>query len=176
MNRVIERLITLKVGDVMTKSVVEISAHQTMTEAAALLVSHEVSGVPVTDETGRCVGILSAANFVLREHVGEEGVRSATACAEHLPVCNQREEPLQTAGASKDLVCAHMSSSVQSISEDQSLLAAARIMCSQHIHRLPVLDSGGHPVAMLSSTDIIAAVVNIVDEMEATTLPRKENR
>ena len=67
MNSSIERLLSLRVVDVMKRDVICISANATMADAAKTLVSHEVSGAPVIDEQGYCVGILTRADFVARD-------------------------------------------------------------------------------------------------------------
>ena len=60
-----------------------------------------------------------------------------------------------------------MSEAVQSIDPGASLLIAARMMCAEHIHRLLVIDDSQQPVGVVSTMDIIAAMVNVVDEMNA---------
>ncbi len=82
MNSTIERLLSLKVSDVMTPSVVTVSSHETMSEAAALMVEHHVSGMPVVDEAGHCVGVLSATDFVRHKSQIKEDV-AALAGQEH---------------------------------------------------------------------------------------------
>ena len=66
MNSAIERLLSLRVCDVMSSTVVEVSVNASLAEAAALLVDNNVSGAPVVDESGRCVGVLSSTDFVVR--------------------------------------------------------------------------------------------------------------
>jgi len=38
-----------------------------MAQAAALIVEHSISGLPVVDDAGRCVGVLSTSDFTRRE-------------------------------------------------------------------------------------------------------------
>jgi CBS domain-containing protein len=64
-----------------------------------------------------------------------------------------------------------MSKRVHSLLPGESLLKAARTMCEQHLHRLPVVDDEGRVVGIISTMDIVAAVVNAVDEMNATNFP-----
>ena len=142
----VKRLMTLQVNDVMNRSVVHVSTSETMSDVADKLIANDVSGVPVVDDDGQCIGMLSAASFVRRDQHAVATLSSAPAV---------------------DLAWNHMSESVQSIDESATLLAAARIMSAQHVHRLPVLDSEGRPIGMLTSTDIIAVIINVVDEMEA---------
>lgn len=59
-----ERLLDLTAGDVMTRDVATIPHRATMAEAARLLRDACVTGAPVIDERGRCVGVLSATDFL----------------------------------------------------------------------------------------------------------------
>jgi predicted transcriptional regulator len=59
-----------------------------------------------------------------------------------------------------------MSPAVQAIDPGASLLKAARVMCAEHIHRLLVLNESNRPVGVISTMDIVAALVNVVDESQ----------
>lgn len=169
----IDRLAALRVGDVMTKDVLTVEVNQTMPEAARLFTENHVSSAPVVDELGHCVGVLTATDFVKRESSlmpsNEDKlqlVRSASDQAYHcVPVDN-------------DYVRQRMSPAVQSIDADASLLRASRVMCNEHIHRLFVIDPKNHPIGVVSTMDIVAAMVNVIDEMEtqAPHLPARSQQ
>jgi CBS domain-containing protein len=164
MSRVLQqRLRTLRVADVVERHIVTVSANETMAAAAATLLGSGISGAPVVDETGRCVGILSAGDFVRREATrGDESSCVGTRRAEPAADAAQPTLPLDELGA--QLVSAHMTQAVQPISAEATLAQAARVMCAAHVHRLPVLDAGGVPVGMLTALDIVAALANAMDE------------
>ena len=69
----------------------------------------------------------------------------------------------------QERVVAHMSRALQTLDAHTPIAEAARIMCAEHIHRLPVLDEHGHPVGMVTSLDIAAALVQAVDEAAEAT-------
>ena len=146
MNSAIARLLSLRVADVMRRAVVTLPADGTLAAAAARLLEHDISGAPVVDEAGLCVGVLSAVDFVRHE------VKQATA-----------DKP-QTSDA--QLAREHMTVATRSVAPDSALLEAAREMCDAHLHRLPVLDRAGKVVGMISSLDIVAALVGAIDEWE----------
>jgi CBS-domain-containing membrane protein len=159
MNSAIQRLQQLCVADVMRREVVEVSANQTMTDAAKKLGEHDISGAPVVDEQGRCVGMLSALDFVRRE--------TKLNSASYLSGCPIQAAEIQH-GANES-VRAFMSTAVQSVHARVPLIEAARMMCGAHIHRLPVLDARGRAIGMVTSMDLVAAIVHTIDEsMEAT--------
>ena len=144
LDRAIQRLISLQVADVMAKEVVQMRAAHTMAEIAHTLTDREISGIVITDESRHCVGLVSGRDFVKRES-GKEQLAD-----------------------SPDIAQTHLTTRVQTISPNTPLVAAARMMTDQHFHRLPVVDSGGHPIGILTASDIVAALVNAIDE--TTTL------
>jgi CBS-domain-containing membrane protein len=141
----VERLLTLKVKDVMTRRVVCVAQDQTLGEAARLLLHKGISGAPVVDEQERCVGVLSAIDYVRRE--------------QELRKCPPQERW-------DDHVRDSMSTRVRSVQPEQTLLNAARIMCEEHLHRLPVLSRDGKPMGLITCMDVVAALVNAIDERE----------
>jgi CBS domain-containing protein len=54
----------LTAGDLMSRNVVQLPAQMPLRDAARLLRQAQVSGAPVVDQLGRCVGVLSAADFL----------------------------------------------------------------------------------------------------------------
>jgi CBS domain-containing protein len=165
MNDILERLMALRVADVMTRELVQISANQSMSEVAKVFAERTVSAAPVLDEEGRCVGVLSAADFVRRER--DSGTAAPLAMEEHTLAPKRAGEPLRIDPTARNLVAHYMSRSVQSIQPGASLVSAARMMSTEHIHRLPVIGDDGRPEGMISTMDIVAAVVNLVDELKS---------
>lgn len=159
MNSSIERLLSLKVCDAYTPDVVTISSSLTMSKAAEILRKNQVSGAPVVDEGGSCVGVLSGTDFVL-EKAATLYDYPATHVLSRQPVTGAycSEETMA------DLVSCHMSPAVQTIGENCSLLEAARYICNEHIHRLVVLDEHGTPVGILSSLDLVSAFIAAIEE------------
>ena len=163
MNSAIERLLHLRVADVMTRNVVQVPADETMDKAAELLNQHDISGAPVVDELGRCVGVISGSDFVLRERV-RKGAKLPSGGVEHVVVQDAPGRPYHIEDIAADRVSEHMSSDVQTVAANASLMDAARIMCSEHIHRVVVLDGDRRPMGLISSLDVVAAMVHAIEE------------
>lgn len=164
MNSALERLLTLRVADIMSKNVVQIGSHETMGDAARLLLEHEISGAPVVDEVGRCVGVLSGFDFAGREHARSLRGESAQGKVEHVLVRDRPDEPCHIEDVREDVVENYMSPAAQTIRPDVTLLQAARTMCITHLHRLIVLDKQERPAGIVSSLDIVAALVKVMEE------------
>jgi CBS domain-containing protein len=164
MNSAIERLLGLRVSDVMNTPVTTVSDSATMSEAAATLAQHEITGAPVVDLQGRCVGILSVTDFALRE-LRQAGAGEGMLFGwQRNVVPGTEHQALRVESYAEDRVDEHMSPAVQTINQTATLINAARVMCREHIHRLVIIDTEERPVGMISSLDLVAALVAAVEE------------
>jgi len=171
MNSVLHRLRTLRVADVMARNVVEVEVDQPMRDVADLFVRRSISAAPVVDGDGQCVGVLSATDFLKRER-SINGVKHCS--GQESPTESPTEsgdvagEPYHSTGtaAPPDQVSAHMTRAVQTIPESALLLSAAKIMCSQHVHRLIVVDDEGRTAGVVSTMDVVAALMNAFEEVK----------
>jgi CBS-domain-containing membrane protein len=150
----LSRLRVLTAGDLIGPAVISIPADFTMTRAARTLSSNRIGLTPVVDKAGCCIGVLSAKDFVTFELVrnGEE---------------TQANRPnLAPRGTFQDWdsVRRFMSTAIQTVPFDAPLERVAEIMCAEHIHHLVVLDEQARPIGVVSSLDVLAALVAIVDE------------
>jgi CBS-domain-containing membrane protein len=164
MNSAIERLLGLRVSDIMSKDVVDVSPHETMEQAAGSLASKELSAAPVVDAQGHCVGILSATDFLLARGGTEATELAYLGSRGETPAQESSKAPFAVTDVRADKVEAHMSHALQTIASEDSLIEAARRMCGMHVHRMPVLDTQGHVLGMVSSLDIAAALVKVIEE------------
>lgn len=164
MNAAAEQLQGIRVTHAMSRTVVTVSATSTMAAAARLLVQHNISGAPVVNELGQCVGVLSATNFVLRDQ-GQESCDSPSLLADEFALTSDGDaRPFHIEHIAEDRVNQHMCCTLQSIESQRSLIDAARYMQGGHIHRLIVVDQHARPVGVVSSLDIVAALVKLADE------------
>lgn len=166
MNSAIERLLSLRVCDIMNRNVVTVDQNSTMAEAAATLNAHDVSGVPVVDHAGRVVGVLSNSDFTLRERARGGGSEHASGGLPHrieeddLP----RATGIHIEAYPEDRVREHMSPLVQTIDVNATMMNAARVMCGEHIHRLVIIDETNRPIGVVSSLDLVATMVAAIEE------------
>ena len=154
MNSAMERLLGLRVQDVMNQEVAQLSPQDPMTSAARTLAVEMISGAPVVGSDGHCVGVLTASDFVRRSAAsepngGKPGALSSTDNSKHL------SEP--------ENVDAWMSAKVESIRPTASILTAARQMCAAHIHRLIVVDED-KPVGVITTLDLVSAMILAFEE------------
>ncbi len=162
MPSLVTRLITLKAVDVMTCKPVTLVATASVGSAVATLKRHQITGAPVVDDAGRVIGMFSLWDFV-RSQTSPE--RSADQNQE-----NPQQKALDGAtplpSAESATVADWMSRTEGSVPRDQLLVEVARTMCIAHWHRVPVVMADGQLVGIISTMDVLAALVNLFDELK----------
>jgi CBS-domain-containing membrane protein len=143
----------LTAADLMKQPVVTIPQEMTLRSAAGLLQREQISGAPVIDSAGRCVGVLSATDFM--KSAAREG-KGKVPCPNE--PCFSDWQVIDVAELPSDEVRAYMSRDVVTAMASTSVAELARTMLDAHIHRVFVVDGQRRPVGVVSSTDIIAAV------------------
>lgn len=147
----LQPLLTRKAVDLMSRQVVLIPKEMSLPGAAHLLGQARVSGAPVVDGEGRCIGVLSSTDFLhyaeKERHLGEKCCASINSWqiieADKLP---------------KESVADYMTKDPVTVGPSTRIGELARMMMDAHIHRVIVVDENKRPIGIVSSTDILAAV------------------
>jgi CBS domain-containing protein len=164
-------LLSLTASDLMSASVVMIPEEMSLQGAAHLLAQAHVSGVPVVNHEGRCVGVLSSTDFVRWVEKKRPGQR---AHADHSSFCSvwQIVDPAELPA---DAVRNFMTHDPVMVSRTTSIGAIARTMVDAHIHRVIVIDHRGNPEGIVSTTDVLAALAR-ADQARATSTEAEEHQ
>jgi acetoin utilization protein AcuB len=152
-------LSSLLVRDVMRPDVVIVPESVELSQAAALMRASQVNCLPVVDDQGRCVGVLSASDFVARFAEHARSTRPLAGEAMML-MKGGRCQSLLLEETPQDYVRPRMSAAVQTVTDDTPVLTAARLMSAARLHHLIVLDSSCRPTGVISSLDIVSALVH----------------
>jgi CBS-domain-containing membrane protein len=146
----------LTAADLMSRDVIMVPRAMSLRAAAHLLSENRVSGAPVVDETGECVGVLSATDFM---HWMGYGERAACRPASSTPGCFHSAWQVADSDAlPTDAVGNYMTADPVMVSPGASIAQLAREMIDAHLHRIIVADAQHRPIGIVSSTDILAAV------------------
>jgi CBS domain-containing protein len=135
------------VKDLMTTQVVTVGPATPFKDLVARLAEHRVSALPVVDDAGRVLGVVSEADLLLKEEFPDPD--------QDMPLfwtSRRRLEREKAAGSTaRDL----MSVALVSISPDATVVEAARRMHRANIKRLPVIGEGGRLVGIVSRSDLL---------------------
>ena len=153
----------MTVRDVMTTAVLSVRPDAPLKDVARLLVDHGISGVPVVNAEGVVLGIVSEADFLIKEQ-GAEQVR-------HRPLARlfgeSRESRTQLAKLEAATAAAAMTSPALTIEPSRPMSEAAAIMTTRGVNRLPVV-ADGVLVGIVTRADLVRAYVRTDDELAAT--------
>ena len=157
----------MRVVDLMASEVISVRRETPLRDAARVMVEKGISGLPVTDEDGALVGVISEGDF-LRKEVDRGDVFGQGL----LGVLFDSRDSL----ADAETVGEVMSDNIFTVSPDASLVEAARTMTTHGVKRLPVVTREGRLVGVISRRDVVAAFTRpdelIDDEIREDILRR----
>jgi len=145
--------VTLTAADIMSREVIAIPKHLSLRMSAHLLSEAHVTGAPVIDGRGVCVGVISATDFVhLADVENRNPKRPAGQC-----FCSEWQV-IELENLPPDEVWCYMTPDPVTAMPETPITDLARMMLDAHIHRLIVTDAQRRPIGVVSSTDVLAAV------------------
>jgi CBS domain-containing protein len=156
MNATAKPLLKLTANDLMSRDVVMLPKDMSLRAAAHLLAQNQISGAPVVDAEGRCIGVVSATDFVRWAEKGKHAARPEPTESN----CHCAWQLVDAAELPPDQVGAHMTCDPVMVSPQTSIMVLARLMLDAHIHRVVVADDHHRPVGIVSSTDLLAAIAH----------------
>lgn len=147
-------LLSLTAADLMSRNVVTLAPDLSLQAAARMLSQAEVSGAPVLDDQGRCIGVLSAIDFVLW---AKESKQLEQPChLEHHFVTPWQVVDLESLPA--DQVRNYMTIDLVTASPRARIGELARLMADARVRRVLIVDEQRQCLGIVSSTDIMSAI------------------
>jgi CBS domain-containing protein len=140
----------------MTADVVLVPRAMSLRAAAHRLTEAGVSGAPVVDEAGKCVGVLSTTDFM--HWVGYEGRGDCPPADADPSAFHSAWQVVDMGDLPLDEVGGQMTADPVTVFPSTSVAEVARAMIDAHIHRVIVVDALRRPIGIVSSTDVLAAV------------------
>lgn len=150
----------MTVRDVMTTPVFSVTPDAPLKDVAHLLIEHRISGVPVVDAGGAVLGVVSEADFLLKEGGRDAGRRrwfGRFVGESRATTARQAKVGAITAGEA-------MTSPAATIEADSSTTAAAALMVDRAVNRLPVIEDG-RLIGIVSRADLVRAFVRSDDQL-----------
>lgn len=122
----------------MSREVVSVGPDASLRDVARLLAERRVSGVPVVDEGGRVLGVVSGSDLL--GAAADGGIDHTAAHA--------------------------MTAPAVSIAADRSVREAADVMTRRRLRRLTVTSGGGELVGIVTRADLVRAFLRPDEEIE----------
>lgn len=146
----------MNAGDVMTQSTVTIDPDASIMHAIHLMLKRRISGLPVVDNAGALVGIVTEGDLLRRAELGTQKRRPrwiefligpGRLASEYVGACGRKIHDVMT-------------TSVHTVTEDTPLTEVVQIMESRQVKRLPVVRAG-KIVGIVSRANLLRALVSM---------------
>lgn len=146
----------MNAGDVMTQSTVTVDPDASIMHAIHLMLKRRISGLPVVDNTGALVGMLTEGDLLRRAELGTQKRRPrwiefllgpGRLASEYVSACGR-------------VVREVMTTPVHTVTEDAPLKDVVEIMESRQVKRLPVVRDD-QIVGIVSRANLLRALASI---------------
>jgi CBS domain-containing protein len=155
----------MKIQDAMEKEVIKFQVNDRIVDVAGSLRENKISGAPVMNKEGHLVGIISEGDIMRLLEVHSPHIRlilPSPLDLIELPVRMKYEmdEIAEDMNKAASLLIGEiMTTKVVTIDPDSDIGDAAQLMDTHDVKRLPVVDSDGKMVGIITRGDIIGAMV-----------------
>lgn len=148
----------MNANDIMTRHAVTVKADTTLVAAIALMSSHQLSGLPVVDDQGRMLGILTEGDLLHRIEAGT-GKKQRSKLLDFM--MGPGRAAADYVAATSRVVGDLMTQKVVTVTRDTSLETVVSLMETHRIRRIPVVEAG-MLLGIVSRMDIVRAVGQVL--------------
>jgi CBS domain-containing protein len=156
----------MRAHQIMTRKVITVKADTPVLDAANLMLQHHISGLPVVDETGRLIGMVSEGDFIRRSETGTQRPRIrwleflmgvvGKAAQDYVREHGRKVSDVMT----QDDLCI--------ATEDMPLSELVGLMERRNVKRMPVVR--GHTlIGIVTRTDLLRAVASLARDVPDPT-------
>ena len=136
----------------MTKNVISCKQDQTVADAANLMIEKNLGGLPIVDNEGNLVGVITESDFIGKKVDVPHALVSLTQLLGQTHYKGTVEEIFEKAKGSK--LADVMTSDPHTIEQDADLSVASSLMLKNNVSRLPVVQDG-KLVGIITKRDIL---------------------
>ncbi|MBB5577164.1 CBS domain-containing protein [Rhizobium paranaense] len=134
----------------MKARIIKVSPDNSVKQAAELMLANHISGVPVIDDEGRLVGLITEGDLLRRSELGHRTMADESLSPEEKARTYIKSNAWKVADV--------MSCNPVSVEEDTSLARVANLMEEHGIKRIPVMRAGA-VVGIVSRADLLQAII-----------------
>ena len=154
----------MRAHQIMTRNVITVRLDTSIIEAAKLMLDNHVSGLPVLDERGKLIGVVSEGDFLRRSEIGTQRKRPrwlqyfigpGRAADEFVHASGRKVEEVMT----RDPLV---------VTEDTALEEIVRLMEKNGVKRLPVMRND-QLVGIVTRANLLQAVASMARDVPDPT-------
>jgi len=147
----------LKVKDIMTRELITVLPETEIVHATKLLLENRINGLPVTDETGKLVGILCQSDLIAQQK--KLPIPSFFTFLNGLiPMTSMKQIEKQVQKITATTVAQAMTKNPVTVQPDTDIEEVAALMVDNSFHTIPVVDEG-KLVGIVGKEDILRTLM-----------------
>jgi CBS domain-containing protein len=154
----------MRAHQIMTRQVISIAADAPIVEAANIMLDKHISGLPVVDQAGKLIGIVSQGDFIRRAEIGTQ--RKHGRWLKFLVGPGRAASDFVHERGRK--VGEIMTQDPCTVTEDTTLEDIVELMESNNVKRLPVM-RGDRLVGIVTRTNLLQAVASLARDVPDPT-------
>jgi CBS domain-containing protein len=143
----------------MTRELITVSPDTDVVSATKLLLEHHINGLPVTDGTGKLVGILCQSDLIAQQK--KLPIPSFFTFMDGLVrITSMKEIEKQVQKIAATVVVDAMTPDPITVQPDTDIEEVATLMVEEKIHSLPVLENG-KLVGIVGKDDVLRTLITV---------------
>lgn len=154
----------MRAHQIMTRPVVTVKPETTILEAANMMLRHHISGLPVVDNDGKLVGMISEADFLRRSEIGTQRphhwldwvIGPGKDAVEYVHEHGRKVGEIMTQDG------------LHTATEDTELEPLVQMMQRQNVKRIPVVREN-IVVGIVTRSDLLRAVASLAKDVPDPT-------
>lgn len=148
----------LKAKDIMTREVITIAPETEIAQAAELLLTNRINGVPVVNDTGELVGILCQSDLIIQQkNIPIPSLFTLLDGFIPLTPSKKIDKEVEKIAATKAEDA--MTANPVTVSPDTGIEKVAALMVEKNYHTLPVVDEGAL-VGIVGKEDVLRTLID----------------
>ena len=148
----------LTAKDIMTTEVITISPKTEVAQAAKLLLTNRINGLPVVNEAGELVGILCQSDLIIQQK--NIPIPSLfTLLDGFIPLTSSKKLDREVEKIAATTAADAMTANPVTVNPDTGIEEIAALMVEKNYHTLPVLD-GDELVGIVGKEDVLRTLID----------------
>ena len=145
-------------NDIMTQEVISISPESEIAQAAKLLLTNRINGVPVINDTGKLVGILCQSDLIIQQK--NIPIPSLfTLLDGFIPLTSSKKLDKEVEKIAATKVADAMTPDPVTVNSDTGIEEIAALMVEKNYHTLPVVDAN-KLVGIVGKVDVLRTLIS----------------
>ncbi|MCP4352318.1 MAG: CBS domain-containing protein [Desulfobacterales bacterium] len=156
----------LKIKDIMTEDPITVFPETELTHITKILLEKHINGVPVTDETGKLVGIICQSDLIAQQK--KLPLPSFFTILDGLiPLTSMKQLEKEVKKVSAATVSDIMTPAPITVTPDDNVETVATLMVEKKFHSVPVVDNG-ELVGIVGKEDILRTLIPELSDSQDT--------